>query len=523
MKNRIFSIIAGLLVLAGCDNGLQMPVPESECLVIKADCSVMTKTDIDKGNSSWCKGDVITVVYDGSAYEYVAQESGATTYFTSVSGIRDYDASKSMTAYYPATAVDGTVSVASERNIVFIDGTQANMVCAPLVGTPKDDNLEGGVLSMVFENVFSVIELRIDAGELTSVAKSLTVEPVDISDFEGYMSFTGSVDPKTLAVVPAENGTGNTIKLLFSENTDLKKEQTLKFPVGRFSTSAGLKLTLETVDGQKYTRNIYKTGITTYEESAGRFYSKHLAKAMYAFANPGGGIATADDFVSFAAAVNAGESLTPWMNNAGKVVLLNDIDMSGVESWTPVGEATFSWVSNELSVKSGNPFSGYFDGQGHKISNFKIVCDNSKANAAWGLFGAVGKDAVVENIIFDSSCSLEVMATAPTDCGLVAGLVYDGTVRNITNNAPMSFNGTGVFDKRMTMSVVGFAFAETIGVEISNIVNNGAITATDGGNIKNNATAVHIAGIIGFGTNDISSTKTVNVKQCINNADIELT
>lgn len=84
----------------------------------------------------------------------------------------------------------------------------------------------------------------------------------------------------------------------------IDKPQTIKFPVGRFRSEAGLRLTLGTADGKSYSKNIYKTGITSYAEQGGVFRAKHMAKALYAFA-PQGGISTADDLIEFAAAVNA--------------------------------------------------------------------------------------------------------------------------------------------------------------------------------------------------------------------------
>jgi hypothetical protein len=327
------------------------------------------------------------------------------------------------------------------------------------------------------------------------------------------------VDPATLAVTPAENGTGRSLSLALPENTDPKQAMTLKFPVGRFSTGSGLKVTFTTSEGS-YSRNVYKTGVTSYVQKGDNFYAKHLAKPMYAFANAGG-IATAEDFKAFAAAVNAGESIVNWMNADGKVVLLNDIDMSSVTSWTPIGTSAFNWASNALSLTSGKMFTGYFDGQGYKIKNFKMVCDNSVAGGAWGLFGGLGAGAVVENIVFDETCSLEVKATAPTDCGLVAGMMWDATVRNITSNASMTFDGNGGDNKRMTMAVVGMAFAETDSTVISKVVHNGKIVAAAGGNTKNGGTAVHIAGILGFGTNHLNSSDIVAVLDCVNKGDIE--
>ena len=513
--------MAGLLVIAGCakDAAPELSPAGSDFLVLKADCAGLTKTDMNEGNSTWEAGDVITVVYDGAAYEYVAQSAGETTTFTSAAGIATYDATKSLVAYYPATDVDGTVKIEAEKTLVFKEGTQTNTSCAPLVGTPKDDNLKDGALSVVFSNVFSVLELRIDAGELSGTATSVTVEPASAADFEGYLSFTGTVDPATLAVTPAENGTGNSITLNLPANADPKQAMTLKFPVGRFSTASGLKITFTTTEGS-YSRKVYKTGIASYEQVDGHFYPKHLAKPMYAFANAGG-IATAEDLVAFAAAVNAGANIANWMNADGKVVLLNDIDMSSVTSWTPIGASAFNWASNALSLTSGNMFTGYFDGQGYAIKNFKMVCDNSVAGGAWGLFGGLGAGAVVENIVIDESCSLEIKATAPTDCGVIAGMMWDAKIRNITSNAAMKFDGNGGDNKRMTMAVVGMAFAETDSTIIRNVVNHGKIVAAAGGNTKNGGTAVHVAGILGFGTNHLNSTDIVAVLDCVNHGDIE--
>ena len=511
--------MAGLLVMAGCakETAPELSPAGSDFLVLKADVADLTKTDISEGNSTWEAGDVITVVYDGAAYEYVAQSAGETTTFTSTAGITAYDAAKPLTAYYPATDVAGTIKIESEKTLAFKEGTQVNASCAPLVGTPKSDNLKDGALSIVFSNVFAVLELRIDAGELAGTATSIKVEPASASDFEGYLSFTGTVDPATLAVSPAENGTGNSLTLNLPANADPKQAMTLKFPVGRFSTASGLKITLTTSEGT-YSRNVYKTGVTSYVQKGDNFYAKHLAKPMYAFANAGG-IATADDLVAFAAAVNAGESIVNWMNADGKVVLLNDIDMSSVTSWTPIGASAFNWASNALSLTSGKMFTGYFDGQGYKIKNFKMVCDNTVEGSAWGLFGGLGAGAVVENLVIDESCSLELKATNQTDCGVVAGMMWDAKVRNITSNAAMKFDGK--YSKRITMAVVGMAFAENDSTVVKNVVNNGKIVASDGGSTENGGNAIQVAGILGFGTNHLNSSEIVAVLDCTNNGDME--
>ena len=509
--------MACALAMVGCVKDLDQSAPvQSDYLVIEASCAA-TKTDISAGQSTWEAGDKITVVYNGAAYEYEASTAGETTTFTSTAGITNYDASKPIAAYYPVTDATGTVKVEAEKTVEFKGADQVNSACAPLVGTPKSDNLAGGVLSMIFENVFSVLELRIDAGELSGTAKSVTVAPASAEGFTGYLSVSGTVDPETLAVTAAS--TGNSIKVNLPANTDPKKALTLKVPVGRFVANDGLKVTYETTEGS-FDRVIYKAGVASFEEKNGKFSVKHLAKPMYAFEASAGGIATAADLVEFAAAVNAGESFAKWMNSEGKVVLKNDIDMSSVTSWTPIGAAMFTWSGNKLTCTSGNPFTGYFDGKGYSIKNFNAVCTNSTQGSTYGFFGSLGAGAVVENLVFDSTCSMELNSTAATDCGMLVGMAWDATIKNVTNKGVMKYTGTSD-NIRTTLAVVGMAFAETQDVLIENVVNEGNITAVSGGSNQNGGNAVQVAGILAFGTNHVSVSKIAHVKDCINKGNIE--
>ena len=436
MKQIFAWLFAAIFFAAGCAQSPDLAEPvrgggyeNADGLVIVAACPPATRTDIEEGKSTWEAGDRITVVYDGAAYEYTAAEAGPTTAFTSEAGIADYDASKPLTAYYPATTAEGVVAVEAERTIALDAESQSNPARAPLVGLPTSGNLAEGALEVTFRNIFSVIELRIDAGELASAAQSLTVEPADEAAFEGFLSFEGTVDPETLALTPAENGTGNSLVFNFAEGVDLTKPQTIKFPVGRFRSEAGLRLTL--------------------------------------------------------------------------------------------GAATSKLASNALSITSGRPFTGYFDGQGHTIRNLKMVCKAAQATSAWGFFGAVANGAVVENLIFDASCSLEDKATAGTDCGVVAGLVYEATVRNVVNKASIAFDGAAPDETRMTIGMVGLAFADKNGARLEKLVNHGALTATSGGNTKNGATGIHVGGIVGFSSNKSNTTAVVTIAECANYGDLD--
>lgn len=90
-------------------------------------------------------------------------------------------------------------------------------------------------------------------------------------------------------------------------------------------------------------------------------------------------IKTQTGFLHFANMVNNGNA--EW--KSAKVVLDTDIDLGGSE-WTPIGNGA-------------NYFEGTFDGQGHKVSNFKVTALEGYA----GLFGyarATIKNISVENV-----------------------------------------------------------------------------------------------------------------------------
>ena len=222
-------------------------------------------------------------------------------------------------------------------------------------------------------------------------------------------------------------------------------------------------------------------------------------------------ISTPDQLVAFAAAVNAGGE-----EAAAKAVLTQDIDMKDV-AWTPIGNGAYTTAN----AMTGPAFQGTFDGQGHTIRNLKMVCKAAQATSAWGFFGAVANGAVVENLIFDASCSLEDKATAGTDCGVVAGLVYEATVRNVVNKAPISFDGAAPDNIRMTIGMVGLAFADKNGARLEKLVNHGALTATSGGNTKNGATGIHVGGIVGFSSNKSNTMAVVTIAECANYGDLD--
>jgi len=209
------------------------------------------------------------------------------------------------------------------------------------------------------------------------------------------------------------------------------------------------------------------------------------------------GIATAQDLLDFAAAVNSGASIEKWQAKDGGVNLLANIDLSSVENWVPIGNAICVPGAADPVIK-GNAWTGVFDGNGRKISGLKMVSAGTEDGANYGLFGVLAPGAVVQNFIIDSSCSLEVTSSAVTASGVVAGYVYDATVRDVTSYASMTFKGTAGDKKFMSMALVGQVYCEKEGVVMDSCHNYGEIVAENTKNLQAGATAYHIAGLVGF-------------------------
>ena len=128
-------------------------------------------------------------------------------------------------------------------------------------------------------------------------------------------------------------------------------------------------------------------------------------------------IGSADDLVELADLVNSGDEMD------ANAVLTADIDMSGLESWTAIGD----W----RAITGGNAcYKGHFDGQGHKIKNFSF---NSNQNY-YGIFGVIS-ECLIENFSVFGEFSTNI-ATGSS----VAGYARDNntTIRNVHSYATIN-------------------------------------------------------------------------------------
>lgn len=114
--------------------------------------------------------------------------------------------------------------------------------------------------------------------------------------------------------------------------------------------------------------------------------------------------------------IKTAEDLAGIINNlSGKYIIMNDIDLSGVD-WTPIG-------SEE------NPFEGILNGNGHKISNMTINANNGTETSNVGFIGKAN-NASISNLVLENA----VVTTPETyNKGSVGALIGEASNVNIDN------------------------------------------------------------------------------------------
>ena len=212
------------------------------------------------------------------------------------------------------------------------------------------------------------------------------------------------------------------------------------------------------------------------------------------------GIKTADDMAKFAMAVNTGGNLNRFMNEEGTVVLLSDVDMTGVESWIPVGTVE-------------TPFEGVFDGKGFSIKNISLTTDVT-SQLHTSIFGVIGK-AVVRNLTVGAEGDVWTItgkAAANTAiAGIVANAGAGATIENCTNN--LSFDFKAENENKTLVMVAGIA-ADATGTTITKCTNNADVQVRDLINTANGATGFNLGGIVAYGKSEMVIT------DCVNNGDL---
>ncbi len=202
-------------------------------------------------------------------------------------------------------------------------------------------------------------------------------------------------------------------------------------------------------------------------------------------------IKTKDDMLKLATFTNT--ELYPFTSKYFKV--LNDIDF---------GETTYECVG----INAGS-FNGIFDADGKSFYNIVNECENVSTNTGRGMFGNLGEQGVIRNLILASGTIKSYRGT-----GAIVGVTY-GRVENCENHAQVTGTSTN------NSGGAGIAGTVKIGGVVTNCRNYGNIAAP-GGQDAGIAWTIEAGGRVEYCTNEaeISLSKTSLAGIAVYNAGV---
>ena len=467
-------------LLPGCTR--EIPQPDNRNVISVSLPELDSKTAINGVKVSWTAGDAIVV--NGVTSSPLTGDSAVGSFSF------DEEVSTPYEGVYPASLYKDaqTLTLPSERS--------ADSQTVILGGRSETEG------QLQFSSLTAMLRVTV-VGTAETVVKKVVVAGLGGEQIVG--DFT--IDYSTLQLTGVSSADADKA-LTVNCDVSLAEPLVLYLPVPAGEYPEGIKVTVTDQNGDIMTRN---TSARTLE--AGQL------RGMQAVTWKVNGIATAEDFVAFAAAVNSGAPTLQWENEEGWVNLLADIDFADVSSWTPAGFAIAPWgTSYNPVVTEGFAFTGKFDGNAHHIKNLHLVCDETVTGRHWGLFGCLGEGAIVQNFVIENNCSLTVNTSAAVSAGMIAGVLYDADVRDVTSYAPMTYEGsaTGL----VHMALIGGMYSKNRGCTVDSVHNYGAMAATNSANLNASATGIHVAGIVGF-TNAASDSDARNtISSCNNYGDM---
>ena len=297
--------------------------------------------------------------------------------------------------------------------------------------------------------------------------ETIIIDKVEVATSEGdAIAGKYHINYRTNALTVVSGKSSIVLEPEVEDSFTIEPEATvnISFVVPRGVIRNGLVLNIYSSVGILENHKVFPTGVTVRggETATADVYEYKEVKID--------AIRTAEELIDFAKCVNMGR-YKKYVNEAGKVVLGGDIDMSSIsaENWPMI-----KGVEVE-GVPTG--FDGIFDGCGFALKNW---------TATMPLFHSVAATGKVCNIVIDSSCDLVVPAE-PAYPGLSGSNAFAfivahlaGEIENITNNADARY-----VTSNHPATILGLISGNpAAGANVRNCVNNGNFTL-EIGNHKN--------------------------------------
>lgn len=155
-------------------------------------------------------------------------------------------------------------------------------------------------------------------------------------------------------------------------------------------------------------------------------------------------------------------------------VLKNDITLTG--AWTPIGTTS-------------KPFTGLFDGKGHKIIGLSVTANDAGGTGLFGVIDASGtvKNVILEGASVDGADNSRVGALAGVNYGTVSGITVYGTVKsengdNVGGVIGVNYgsvyecvNNASVTGEKYVGGIAGSATVSEYDTLVHSCTNNGAV------------------------------------------------
>lgn len=359
------------------------------------------------------------------------------------------------------------------------------LICFAALFSCTDQMQDDAVKSVITADVTSINEIQAQNPSEVSVSISSNINWI--------------VETPEWVTPSAIFGSGNSI-ISFTFASNYKNETTTTQPrSGEIKISGG---GTTTGDGVTLIIPVTQSGFTYVDPST-----------------PIGNIPNVDEFIKFLKAIMAGNEPTKWMDDNGEVVLASDIDLSGVEyDWTAHVSAVKN-ANNDCNV-TGPAFTGVFNGNGYKITGFNPDV-TLESGMTFGLFPAIN-GATIKDV--ELTGEMKISAKDVADAGMLVGTAFNSTVKNVTVKGKIISTGGETDNKRFALGgVCGFACArDDANTVFDNCVSDVVAEAVSGANTKNGATCCMYGGIIGFSTTPKDIPSRVQVKNCVNNGNMNV-
>ena len=426
MRKNVFILAAAALLFAGCtkEAAEKFETVSYNTTISAVIDGVDTKAALaDEGTFTWQEGDKIAVYTSAKVFKEFTLTDGAGTNKAHFGGNLEAGETVTGPAVYPVALAPEYVS-ATEVKVTLPDsytyeGAQTNV---PMTGTLSNSVLAfkqvGGVVK------FSVTGIPDDATKLVVTAKAA--------------SLTGTYSTKNSAAIVAKEAESSTVTINFTKTADAM-DFYLPVPTGTFSN---LGISVRKADDTVISE---KVASVNNEITRGKLL---LMPAVAVVTE--GNIANAEQLKTFLSAATTEDTKS--------YRLVADIDCAG----------------NTLPAAAG--FGGVFDGQSHKVFNFKVSVDG----ATTGLF--LSNAGTIKNVIFgskdgESYDGVSEIAAVEGKGGSFTGLVADnnGTLENITTFVTVNFKAVAASAEVGVSCLAGHAGATSV---IKNCVNKATLNAS---------------------------------------------